>query len=130
MGGIRLTALIKDDTCLGFVHEKMIGNLNLLEGWTEQDDIDDYKDNYPHVNYFIPSDRGFLCVAELQSFIFIPYAWYDGSFSARREMVKLGKDLYEHYTRNNKLPIYYTGLKNFYPNHSRELKPNLWVFAP
>ena len=123
------TYLIKDDTCLDFVLEKMQGNMRLDPGATEESDVENYK-TFPHVNYFIPEGNGFLCVAELQGFIFIPYAWYDGSFSARRQMVKLGKDLYKHYTTVNKLPIYYTGLKNFYPNHSQELKPNLWVFYP
>ena len=119
----------KLDSCLDFVLEKMKGNLILLNNTTEEDEIEYYK-IFPHVNYFLESDKGFLCVVELEVCTFVDFAWYDGSYTAHKQMVKLGKELYQHYTIEQDKPIYYSGLKNFYKHHSIEVNPNLWQFSP
>lgn len=120
---------IKDDDCLQFVLEKMIGNMLLLKGFTEEDEITIYTKS-PHVNYFIPSGDGFLCVSEMENYVTIPFAWHIGKLSTQKEMVKLGKELYKKYTIGQGKSILYTGLKNFYGHNSRKIADNVWIFEP
>lgn len=120
---------IKDDSCLDFVLDKMRGNMLLVDGATDEDEIESYKSS-KHVNYFIPSDDGFLCLVELDQFVYIPFAWHIGKHETLKEMVKLGKQLYKHYSIDQGKPIYYTGLKNFYGHNSREVMENVWIFEP
>ena len=124
-----MTAQIRDDEFLPFILGKMMGKMLLIDGFTEHDEMDIYK-NSDHTNYFTPSGNGFLCVSHYDDFVMIPFAWYDMSYKARKEMIILGKELYQHYTIEQEMPIFYTGLKNFYKNHSRELAKNVWVFEP
>lgn len=124
-----MTAEIRDDSCLGFVLEKMQDKMLLVGGFTELDEMDMYTTS-EHVNYFIPSGNGFLCVSVSNEFVMIPFAWYDMSYKARKEMIILGKELYKYYTIDQGKPIYYTGLKNFYGNHSEQIAENVWEFKP
>jgi len=124
-----LTAQIRDDAFLPFIMGKMMGKMLLQDGATEQTEIEAYK-NVDHVNYFIPSGDGFLCVAIMDNFVFIPFAWHIGKHGTLKEMVRLGKELYQHYTVEQGKPIYYTGLKNFYGHNSREVMENVWIFEP
>lgn len=121
--------LIRDDDYLPFVLDKMMGNMLLIDGVTEQDEIDMYKDS-EHINYFIPSGNGFLCVSIYEDFVMIPFAWHIGKHSTLKEMVRLGKDLYKHYTIDQDKPIFYTGLKNLYGHNSRQFVENVWIFEP
>lgn len=107
----------------------MMGKMRLEPGDTEQDEIRAYKET-DHVNYFIPSGDGFLCVSHFEGFVMIPFAWHIGKHSTLKEMVQLGKDLYKHYTVNQGMPIYYTGLRNFYTHNSVEVMDNVWIFRP
>jgi len=124
-----LNSYIREDDCLSFVQDKMMGNMRLEDGFTEEDEMLMYK-NTNHVNYFIPSGNGFLCVSIYEEFVVIPFAWHIGKHGTLKEMVRLGKDLYKHYTIERCKPIYYTGLKNLYGHNSVEIAENLWMFEP
>ena len=124
-----INAQIRDDECLSLVLNKMMGKMILAEGTTEHDEMELYKQS-DHINYFIPSGDGFLCVTEYDHHVFIPFAWYDGSFSAHKDMVKLGKELYKYYTINKDKKIYYSGIKNFYGHNSVEVSESIWIFRP
>lgn len=129
IGVYMIDAQIRSDDFLPFILGKMMGKMRLESGFTEHDEMNIYKESN-HVNYFIPSGEGFLCISVYKEFILIPFAWYDGSFSAQKEMVKLGKQLYKYYTVEHDMPIYYTGLENFYTNHSEKVMDNVWIFKP
>lgn len=124
-----INAQIRDDDFLPFILGKMMGKMLLIDNFTEHDEIEMYR-NTDHVNYFIPSGDGFLCVSIFDEFVMIPFAWHTGKRSTLKEMVRLGKDLYIHYTLEQNKPIYYSGLKNFYNNHSRKIADDVWVFEP
>jgi len=124
-----MTAIIKDDTCLDFVLDKMRGKMILEEGITDQSEIELYRST-THINYFTPSENGFLCVSEAEEYVFIPFAWHIGKHSTLKEMVTLGKELYRYYTLTKGKPIYYTGLKNLYGHNSVEIMENVWMFKP
>lgn len=121
--------IIKDDSCLDFVLEKMMGNLILAPNGTEQDEMDDYE-SLRHINYFTDNDKGFLCIAHTNDYVSVYFAWYDKSFTTRKQMVALGKELYEFYTIKHDLPMVYSGLKNFYSHHSEQIAEDVWVFKP
>ena len=121
--------IIKDDNCLDFVAQKMKGQLLLDDGASEENDMEEYK-THSHLNIFIDEGEGFLCLSFHDSFVVVHYAWHKGTRSTHKQMVRLGKDLYKQYTISKGWPIYYTGIKNFYKNHSRQIEKNLWVFEP
>lgn len=124
-----MKVIIKSDSCLEFVLSKMRGNLRLKEGVTEEDEMELYRETN-HLNYFIKSGDGFLCVAIYDEFVTIPFAWHIGKHSTLKEMAQLGKDLYKFYTLKQDKPIYYTGKRNLYKHNSREIKDGIWVFEP
>ena len=124
-----MNCIIKGDEAIPFISEKMQGCMLLADGVTEQDEIDAYLE-MNHINFFTPSGDGFLCVGIVDDIAIIPFAWHTGTFRSQKEMVKLGKELYQHYTVELGYPIYYTGLKNLYTNNSEEIEPNVWVFKP
>jgi len=128
-GMFMINAQIRDDDFLPFILGKMMGNMLLVDGFTEHDEIEIYK-NSEHVNYFIPSGDGFLCVTIHGTFVVIPFAWHTGKHGTLKEMVRLGKDLYKHYTIDQGKPIFYTGIKNFYGHNSKKVADNLWIFEP
>ena len=121
--------IVRDDSCLEFVAEKMQGTMLLDEGMTEADDIAEYK-SYDHLNAFIDEGQGFLCVSIHENFVLVHYAWHEGKRSTLKQMVRLSKDMYKQYTINQGKPMYYTGKNNLYKHHSKELSVGLWVFEP
>lgn len=121
--------IIRDDTCLEFVAEKMQGTMLLDEGVTEADDIEEYK-SYDHINAFIDEGQGFLCLSIHENFVYVHYAWHEGKRSTQKQMVKLGKELYRRYRVQMGLSMYYSGQRNFYKHHSREVSDGLWIFEP
>lgn len=124
-----MRAVIKSDECLDFVLEKMRGTMLLDDGFSEVDEIEMYK-RRKHINFFTMSQQGFLCLSEDDDMVFIHFAWYDKTFTAQKEMVRLGKQIYKHYTVYKGKPIYYSGLKDFYHNHSTKIEEGLWLFEP
>lgn len=112
-----------------FIEEKMAGCLKLSEEFqTEQEMFDCFFDG-PHNIYSLDGDIGFLGIQEAEGFAYVAFAWYDGSFKAHRQMVKLGYQLYKTYTEDLGLPIYYSGKSNFYKHHSVEIEPDQWQFV-
>lgn len=114
------------DEFIPIVKEKMEGKCRLPDEFTLDDDIAYYLST-DHKNFFTTNGKGFLCVMNLGNHLFIPYAWReDNNYQALREMVLFAKNLYKRYTIDYKMPIYYTGLRNFYKHHSVQIDSNIW----
>lgn len=104
-----------------YVRDKLV----LDEGVTEQEVIDDYFES-DHVNFMV--DKGFLCIATYGTYAVVHFAWYDGRYTSRKNMVKLGKYVHNLYEKRG-LPLYYQAKKNYYANHSTEAYPNVYRFV-
>ena len=112
-----------------WIKEKLEGKTALPEEFTLDDDIDCFM-AMPHECYLVEGGRGFLFHSIHKGFVIVSYVWSDMSIHAHKELIKFGKKLYKRYTIDNETPIYYSGLINFYPNHSVEVADNLWQFKP
>ena len=104
--------------------DKMEGKCNLDSPL--ESNIHIYMRNEFHENWFADDDSCFMCVSHHDGFISIPYTYRDNSYKALKELVDFAKELYKCYTIDKQIPIIYTGLKNFYPNHSVELAKDVW----
>jgi len=115
---------ISDREAYPFILEKMKDKC-LLAGSLE-DDIKSFMSHDKHECYFADDYSCFICVSYLDNFVFIPYTWRDNSRTSLKKLVKFAKSLYTRYTINKDIPILYSGLKNFYPNHSVEIADSIW----
>ena len=111
------------------VTETMKGNLILNDDETEESIIEEYFNHRDHYNYVTDEDaNGFLCVSVYNEYVVVNFAWHIGTFGSQKKMVQLGKQLHYLYTVGHKKPIYYSGKKNLYPNHSITIAHNVWQF--
>jgi hypothetical protein len=121
--------LASDRAMMPIVQDKMKGTMLLSDNETEEGIISEYFKHKEHFNYIIDYDiNGFLCLSVHDDVVTISFAWHIGTFTTQKKMVRLGKELYKMYTLDQGKPIYYTGLKNFYPNHSIEIAEDVWEF--
>lgn len=119
--------LASDCYMIPLVEKYMNNTMYLEDGQTEEQLIENYFNHKPHHNWVV--DNGFLCVEDYKDYVIVVFAWYNKSYSAHKDMVNLGKYLYELYTVKQDKPMYYTGLTNFYRNHSVKISDNLWQFV-
>ena len=99
------------------------------DGMTFDDDFDYYLQT-DHSNYFTEDGKCFICVAVHDTYVSVPYIYSDMTFKHHRELVRFAKCLYKRYTIRDNKPMLYTGVKNYYPNHSVEVYDNVWQFIP
>lgn len=118
---------INDEEARVMILDKLTNNINPM--LPIEDDVTGYMAK-PHYNYIVEGKRGLFCYTVEKKYITVYYVWSDMSVRAHKELIKFAKMLYKRYTIDNNLPILYTGLKNFYPNHSVELADKLWQFEP
>jgi hypothetical protein len=112
-----------------WILSKLEGKTALVDGDTLEDDVD-YFMGQTHHCYLVEGGRGFICYSLHAKYINVAYVWSDMSMRAHKELIQFGKMLYKRYTIDNEIPIYYSGLINFYPNHSKEVAKDLWQFMP
>lgn len=110
------------------IENKMRGMIQLNDDFETEQAVFDYYFNSRHEDHMLPDNVGFICVMLLDDCAYIPFAWHDGSFKARRMMAVLGRVIHKRYTIDQKLPIYYTGKCNYFKQHSEETYPNTWQF--
>jgi len=123
--------MVNDKVMRLIVQEVMKGSMLLEDGETEASVIDDYFNHPKHKNYIIDDAiNGFLCVTEYDDYAIVNFAWHMGSFATLKKMVRLGKAIYKIYTIDKGIPLYYSGKKNLYANHSEEIAENVWQFIP
>lgn len=92
-----------------------------------EEDIIHYMKQENHENWFSKDNDCFMCITHLEDKVVVPYTWRANTFKAHRELAMFAKQLYKCYTIDKRIPIYYTGLKNLYPNHSIEVSENVWL---
>lgn len=120
---------VSDNEIRLLVEEKMSGNMRLEEDETEDQVFEEYFNHSQHTNWVINDDiDGFLCVSEYEDYVIVNFAWYDGSFAARKKMVELGRHIHNYYRNDRYKRVLYSGQKNYYLNHSKEFMslPNVW----
>ena len=112
------------------VEKNMVGNLILDVGETDEIIIAEYFQHPFHYNWIIDDDiNGFLCVTEYDDYVAVNFAWHIGTFATLKKMVRMAKHLYQIHTVGDNKPMYYSGKKNLYPNHSITIADNVWQFT-
>jgi len=105
--------IVRDDRYLEFVSNKMdIDDLDMAE----------YKNTH-HLNYFGDDSDYFLCVAFEDGYMFIYFAWHEGTHKARRGLWKTVMEL----VRLSENHVYYTTTQeNLHSNHNRHIRDDLY----
>ena len=120
---------LDDDAAFPIIREKLHDKCMLPEFMTFEDDLMAYSMT-EHYNYFTDDLGGLICISIHNGYIGVPYTYSDMRYSIHKELITFAKKLYKRYTIIEERPILYTGLKNFYPNHSVELAKDFWQFKP
>lgn len=120
--------LLADDLIKNHIVEKMQGNMVLAEGETEAHVFEEYFTHPVHFNW-VTESNAFVCCMLQKDHVFVPFAWRDTTHTSRKEIVELFKFLYDLYTKQRGMPVYYTGSKNFYSHHSISHGNNVWEFV-